>query len=148
MPSIAPLNPDLIQLGDQFTGLTRLLDEIKSVGKGLPSSDVDVMMKPIFGVLKGVMGRIVAAPAITIADLGIKAQVAKWGNRDWWQADAKLGLEAMTAKVLIEQTIAAAALLVPRASGPPRTEDAAADPIDADIGRALMTMRPLSTQRG
>jgi hypothetical protein len=144
----ASLNPDLIQLGEQFTGLTRVLDDLKSVGKGLPSTDVDTMMKPIFGVLKGIMGRIVAAPATTIADLGIKAQVAKWANRNWWQADGKLGLEVTTAKALIEQTIAAAALVVPRASEPPRAEYTTADQIDAEISRALMTVRPLSTQRG
>jgi len=144
----APLNPDLVQLGDQFAGLTRLLDDIKLLGKGLPTSDVDAMMKPIFGVLKGIMNRIVAAPATTIADLGIKAQVVKWGNRDWWHPNATLGWEAMTAKVFIEQTIAAATSLLPQASAPTRTEESTSDPIDSDIGQALAAVRPFSKQRG
>ena len=106
---------DLVELGRQFAGLTRLLDEITAVGKGLPRADVDSMLKPVFGVLRGVMNRIVGAPAATVAELGIKAQVVMWSHRDWWDADAKLGWQDTATKAFLEQTIAAAGLTPPRA---------------------------------
>ena len=106
---------DLVELSRHFAGLTRLLDEISAVGKGLPRSDVDAMLQPVFAVLRGVMNRIVGAPAATIAELGIKAQVVMWSHRDWWDAEAKLGWQDTATKALLEQTIAAAGLTPPRA---------------------------------
>ena len=106
---------DLAELGRQFGGLTRLLDEIAAVGKGMPRADVDAMLKPVFAVLRGVMNRIVAAPAATIAELGIKAQVVMWSHRDWWDAEAKLGWQDTATKAFLEQTIVAAGLTPPRA---------------------------------
>ena len=101
---------DLPELSRQFNGLTRLLDEISAVGKGMPRGDVDAMMTPVFGVLRGVMNRIIGAPATTLAELGIKAQVVMWGNRDWWEADAKLGWQETAMKAFVEQTVSAAGL--------------------------------------
>ena len=117
-PHGAPPNADLVELGTQFGGLTRLLDEISAVGRsGLSRTDVDAMLTPVFGVLKGVMNRIIGAPAATLSDLGIKAQVVMWGNRDWWDADAKLGWQAAAMKAFVEQTVAAAGLKPPQISG-------------------------------
>ena len=101
---------DLPELSRQFNGLTRLLDEITAVGKGMPRGDVDAMMTPVFGVLRGVMNRIIGAPAATLSELGIKAQVVMWGNRDWWEADAKLGWQEAAMKAFVEQTVSAAGL--------------------------------------
>ena len=66
---------DLAQLGGQFAGLTRLLDEIYTVGETLPSAEMAAMLAPASGVLTGVMDRIIGTPAATPADLGLKAQV-------------------------------------------------------------------------
>ena len=107
-PEATGSNVELSELGDQFAGLTRLLDDIKTVGKGMPYTDVDAMLAPVFGVLTGVMNRIMGAPAATLEDLGLKAQVVMWAKRDWWQGDAQLGWQDAVTKILLEQTIAAA----------------------------------------
>ena len=79
---------DLAQLGGQFAGLTRLLDDIYTVGETLPSADVAAMLAPVSKVLTGVMDRIIGTPA-TPADLGLKAQAVMWARRDWWESDAQ-----------------------------------------------------------
>src|SRR3712207_9164681 len=79
------LDENLVELGNRFEGLIRVLDDIRQVSEGLPEFDVDSMTKPVLGVLKGVMGRIMNAPATTVVDLGIKAQVVMWSNQDWWE---------------------------------------------------------------
>jgi hypothetical protein len=113
----------LTELGTRFEGLTRVLDDIRQVSEGLPEFDVDSMTKPVLGVLKGVMGRIMNAPATTVVDLGIKAQVVMWSNQDWWEEDANLTWQTTLTKALIEQTIAAAGLTPPVMSGSPSAKD-------------------------
>ena len=113
-PEATCSNSELSELGGQFAGLTRLLDDIKTVGKGMPYTDVDAMLAPVFGVLTGVMNRIMGAPAATLEDLGLKAQVVMWAKRDWWQGDAQLGWQDASTKVLLEQTIAVAGLGSPQ----------------------------------
>jgi hypothetical protein len=68
------------------------------------------MWIPVFGVLAGVMNRIMGAPAATLEDLGLKAQVVMWAKRDWWEGDAQLGWQDGATKIFLEQTIAAAGL--------------------------------------
>ena len=72
------------------------------------------------------MGRIMRAPATTLSDVGIKAQVVMWANQDWWEDEAQLSWQATVTKVLIEQTIAAAGLTPPLVSGLPRVEETTA----------------------
>ena len=79
----------LAQLGGRFAGLTRLLDDIYTVGETLPSADVAAMLAPVSGVLTGVMDRIMGAPVARLADLGLKAQAVMWAKRDWWESDAQ-----------------------------------------------------------
>jgi hypothetical protein len=117
------VDESLLELGTRFEGLTRVLDDIRQVSEGLPEFDVDSMTKPVLGVLKGVMGRIMNAPATTIVDLGIKAQVVMWSNQDWWEEDADLSWQAAVTKALIGQTIAAAGLTPPVMSGSPLAKD-------------------------
>ena len=61
----------------------------------------------------------IGAPATTIADLGVKAQVVMWANQDWWEEDAQLSWQMVATRALVEQTIAAAGLTLPVISGPP-----------------------------
>ncbi len=117
------VDENLVELGNRFEGLIRVLDDIRQVSEGLPEFDVDSMTKPVLGVLKGVMGRIMNAPATTVVDLGIKAQVVMWSNQDWWEEDANLTWQTTLTKALIGQTIAAAGLTPPGASGSPSSED-------------------------
>ena len=107
-PEATGSNSELSELGGQFAGLTRLLDDIKTVGKGMPYTDVDAMLAPVFGVLTGVMNRIMGAPAATLADLGVKAQVVIWAKRDWWEDDAQLCWQDGATRIFLEQAIAAA----------------------------------------
>ena len=100
-----------------------MLDDIRQVSEGLPEFDVDSMTKPVLGVLKGVMGRIMNAPATTIVDLGIKAQVVMWSNQDWWEEDAQPNWQTTLTKALIAQTIAAAGLSPPVMSRSPSGEE-------------------------
>ena len=109
-PEDAGSNTGLAELGGQFAGLTRLLEEIYTVGETLPSADVGAMLAPVSKVLTGVMDRIIGAPAATLADLGLKAQVVMWAKRDWWEGDAQLGWQDGATKIFLEQTIAAAGL--------------------------------------
>lgn len=111
------LDESVVELGTRFAGLIRVLDDIRQVSDGLPEFDVEGMTKPVLGVLKGVMGRIIGAPATTMEDLGIKAQVAMWANQDWWEEDAQLDWQTVAMKALVEQTIAAAGLPLPVMSG-------------------------------
>ncbi len=107
------LDENLVELGNRFEGLIRVLDDIRQVSEGLPEFDVDSMTKPVLGVLKGVMGRIMNAPATTVVDLGIKAQVVMWANQDWWEEDAQPNWQMVATRALVEQTIAAAGLTLP-----------------------------------
>jgi hypothetical protein len=116
-PNSAHLDESLVELGTRFAGLIRVLDDIRQVSEGLPDFDVDSMTRPVVAVLKGVMGRIISAPATTIVDLGIKAQVVMWANQDWWDDDAKPSWQTVATRALVEQTIAAAGLNPPMASG-------------------------------
>ena len=109
----------LAELGTRFAGLIRVLDDIRQVSDGLPDFDVDSMTRPVLGVLKSVMGRIIGAPATTIEDLGTKAQVVMWANQDWWEDDAQLDWQTVATKALVEQTIAAAGLPPPVMTGSP-----------------------------
>jgi hypothetical protein len=111
------LDESLAELGTRFAGLIRVLDDIRQVSDGLPDYDVDSMTRPVLGVLKGVMGRIIGAPATTIEDLGIKAQVVMWANQDWWDDDAQPTWQTVATRALVEQTIAAAGLTPPVMSG-------------------------------
>src|SRR3712207_6114059 len=117
------VDESLVELGTRFEGLTRVLDDIRQVSEGLPEFDVDSMTKPVLGVLKGVMGRIMNAPATTIVDLGIKAQVVMWSNQDWWEEEANLTWQTTLTKALIGQTIAAARLPPPVMSRSPSGEE-------------------------
>ena len=103
-------NAELAELGGQFAGLTRLLDDISALGESLPRTDIDAMRAPVFGVLRGVMDRIMTAPAATLADLGVKAQVVMWAKRDWWAGDAQLSWQDGAIRIFLEQTLAAAGL--------------------------------------
>ena len=113
------LDESLVELGTRFAGLVRVLHDIRQVSDGLPEFDVEGMNRPVLGVLKGVMGRIIGAPATDIADLGIKAQVVMWANQDWWEDDAQLDWQTVAMRALVEQTIAAAGLTPPVMSGSP-----------------------------
>jgi hypothetical protein len=107
----AHLDESLGELGTRFAGLIRVLDDIRQVSDGLPEFDVDAMTRPVLGVLKGVMGSIIGAPATTIEDLGIKAQVVMWANQDWWEEDAQPNWQMVATRALVEQTIEAAGLI-------------------------------------
>ena len=125
-PSRSPhVEENLVELGTRFSGLIRVLDDIRQVSEGLPEFDVDAMTRPVLAVLKGVMGRIIGAPATTIADLGIKAQVVMWANQDWWEEDAHLTWQTVATRALVEQTIAAAGLTPLVISGSPPARDSA-----------------------
>ena len=113
----ARLDESLVDLGTRFAGLIRVLDDIRQVSDGLPDFDVDAMTRPVLAVLKGVMGRIVGAPATTIVDLGIKAQVVMWANQDWWEDDVQITWQTVATRALVEQTIAAAGLTPPLTNG-------------------------------
>jgi hypothetical protein len=113
----------LAEFGTRFAGLIRVLDDIRQVSEGLPDTDVDAMTRPVLAVLKGVMARIIGAPATTIVDLGIKAQVVMWANQDWWEEDAPLSWQMVATRALVEQAIAAAGLIPPLASRSPSAEE-------------------------
>jgi hypothetical protein len=122
-PNSPQMDESLAELGTRFAGLIRVLDDIRQVSDGLPEFDVDSMTRPVLGVLKGVMGRIIGAPATTVADLGVKAQVVMWANQDWWEDDAKLNWQMVATRALVEQTIAAAGLTPPLMSGSRSAEE-------------------------
>jgi hypothetical protein len=118
-PRSTLVDESLSELGTRFAGLIRVLDDIRQVSDGLPEFDVDAMTRPVLGVLKGVMGRIIGAPATTVEDLGTKAQVVMWANQDWWEEDAQLTWQTVAVRALVEQTIAAAELTPPLMIGSP-----------------------------
>ena len=113
------VDESLVELGNRFEGLIRVLDDIRQVSDGLPEFDVDAMTRPVLAVLKGVMGRIIGAPATTIEDLGIKAQVVMWAKQHWWEEDAQPSWQMVATRAFVEQTIAAAGLSPPLTSGSP-----------------------------